>query len=130
MDKIDEIVEKIKLLSLLEASELVKRIEDTFQVNVSNIQPVTGLSSNLTTTQQTPESAEVKEKWDVILENVPADKKIAILKVVRSITGLGLKEAKEFVESVPKIIKQSISQADAEHIKQQIEDAGASVVLK
>ena len=130
MDKIDEIVEKIKLLSLLEASELTKRIEDTFQVNVSNMQSIANLSSNIGTREQTSESTEVKEKWDVILENVPADKKIAILKVVRSITGLGLKEAKEFVESVPKIIKQSISQSEAENVKQQIEDAGASVVLK
>nr|UNJ15524.1 ribosomal protein L12 [Cyanidiaceae sp.] len=130
MNKIDEIVEKIKLLSLLEASELVKRIEDTFQVNVANMQTATNLSSNIGTLQQTSENSELKEKWDVILENVPADKKIAILKVVRSITGLGLKEAKEFVESAPKIVKQSISQSDAENIKQQMEDAGASVTLK
>lgn len=73
---------------------------------------------------------EDKTEFDVVLENFPSDKKIAILKVVRSLTGLGLKEAKEIVEAVPKVIKEAIAKSDAEEVKKQLEEAGAEVILK
>src|SRR6476469_7359821 len=71
----------------------------------------------------------IKENFELVLDNVPPDKKIAILKVVRSVTGLGLKEAKELVESAPKTIKESLPKAEAESIKKQLEEAGGKVVL-
>jgi len=76
------------------------------------------------------EAAEEKTEFDVILEEVPADKKIAILKVVRTITGLGLKEAKEMVESTPKALKEGVPKADADDTKAKLEEAGAKVTVK
>jgi len=84
-----------------------------------------GISSNTNETQQ-----EEKTEFDVLLEEVPAPKKIAILKVVRSLTGLGLIEAKGLVESAPKVLKEGISKEDAEDIKQKLEGAGATVAIK
>jgi large subunit ribosomal protein L7/L12 len=76
------------------------------------------------------EEVEEKTEFDLMLEEVPADKKIAILKIVRSITGLGLKEAKELVESAPKVVQQGIAKDAAEAAKKQIEDVGGKVSLK
>ena len=98
-EKIDQIVENLKTLTLLEASELVSKIEETSEFNV-------------------------------MLDEVPADKKIAVLKVVRSLTGLGLKEAKELVESAPKAVQEGLAKEAAENAKKQIEDAGGKVSLK
>ena len=94
-EKIDQIIESLKTLTLLEASELVTKIEDTFGVDAS-------ASVGATMVMAAPavvEEVEEKTEFNVLLEEVPADKKIAILKVVRGLTGLGLKEAKEIVES-------------------------------
>jgi large subunit ribosomal protein L7/L12 len=76
------------------------------------------------------EAAEEKTEFNVMLEEVPADKKIAILKVVRSLTGLGLKEAKQLVESAPKQIQEAVTKDTAEDAKKQLEDAGAKVSLQ
>jgi len=76
------------------------------------------------------EVVEEKTEFDVILETVPADKKIAVLKVVRSLTGLGLKEAKELVESAPKAVQEAVAKDTAEEAKKQLEEVGAKVVLK
>ena len=126
-DKIDKIVEELKSLTLLEASQLVKQIEETFGVDASS-----GGGMMMVGALPGAGEAAVEEKteFDVILENVPADKKIAILKVVRSVTGLGLKEAKDLVESAPKTLKDALPKAEAEDIKKQLEEAGAKVVLK
>nr|YP_008965628.1 chloroplast 50S ribosomal protein L12 [Porphyridium purpureum]ATJ02835.1 50S ribosomal protein L12 [Porphyridium purpureum]BAO23604.1 chloroplast 50S ribosomal protein L12 [Porphyridium purpureum] len=128
MSKVSDIVEQLKVLTLLEAAELVKAIEETFDVDASSsgggmmvMQPTAGAPV---------EPAEEKTEFDVVLENVPADKKIAVLKVVRTITGLGLKEAKELVESTPKSLKEATSKEDAENIQKQIEAAGAKVAIK
>ncbi|BDA39690.1 50S ribosomal protein L7/L12 [Candidatus Atelocyanobacterium thalassae] len=127
----DEIIEKLKSLSLLEASELVKQIEEVF--NVSASAPVGGMMmapGAVPGAAAGAEAAEEKTEFDVILEEFPSDKKIAILKVVRTITGLGLKEAKDLVESTPKSLKEGTSKDDAESIKKQLEDAGAKVTIK
>lgn len=128
----DEILEKLKSLTLLEASELVKQIEETF--NVSAAAPVGGGMMMMASGSAAPgvaaEPEEEKTEFDVILEEVPSDKKIAILKVVRAITGLGLKEAKDMVESAPKAIKEGTGKDDAEEIKKKLEDAGAKVSVK
>ncbi|MBW4541121.1 MAG: 50S ribosomal protein L7/L12 [Myxacorys chilensis ATA2-1-KO14] len=126
----DEIVEKLKGLSLLEASELVKQIEETF--GVSAAAPAGGMMMMAPGAGGGAAAEEVEEKteFDAILEEVPADKKIAILKVVRTITGLGLKEAKDLVEAAPKAIKEGAAKAEAEDIKKQIEEAGGKVSIK
>ncbi len=122
----DEILEKLKTLSLLEASELVSQIEEAFGVSAA----ATGGMMMAAPTDGGGEAAEEKTEFDVVLEEVPKDKKIAILKVVRSITGLGLKEAKEMVESTPKAVKEGVPKEDAEATKKQLEDAGAKVAVK
>jgi large subunit ribosomal protein L7/L12 len=123
----DEILEKLKSLTLLEAAELVKQIEDTF--GVSAAAPVGGMVM-AAPGAASAEEVEEKTEFDVILEEVPADKKIAVLKVVRGITGLGLKEAKEMVESAPKPIKEGTGKEDAEAVKKQLEEAGAKASIK
>jgi large subunit ribosomal protein L7/L12 len=125
--KVEEIIEQLKSLTLLEAAELVKSIEDTFDVSASS-----GGGGGMMMATGPAMTAEVEEKteFDLVLEEVPADKKIAILKVVRGITGLGLKEAKDLVESAPKSIKEGASKEDAEAAKKELEAAGAKVSLK
>lgn len=124
-EKIDQIVENLKTLTLLEASELVTKIEETFGVDASASVGTTMVMAAPTVVEEVEE----KTEFNVILNEVPADKKIAILKVVRTITGLGLKEAKELVESVPKTIKENIAKDAAEDIKKQLEAAGGKALL-
>ena len=131
--KTDEIMESLKSLSLLEASELVKQIEEVFEVDASasgggGMMMMPGMMPGAPGAAAEPE--EEKTEFDVVLEDVPADKKIAILKVVRGITGLGLKEAKEMVESAPKAIKEAMAKEAAEDAKKQLEEAGAKVSIK
>ena len=121
-----EILEQLKSLTLTEASELVKQIEVTFGVDAS---PRPIIQQQIHQTEiYVPEPP--KTEFDVVLEEVPADKKIAILKVIRTITGLALKEAKDFVESAPKVVKEAIALEAAQDIKQQLEAVGAKVSLK
>jgi large subunit ribosomal protein L7/L12 len=122
----DQILEQLKTLSLLEASELVKQIEEAF--GVSAAAPMGGMMMAPAAAAAEPE--EEKTEFDVILEEVPADKKIAVLKVVRTLTGLGLKEAKDLVESTPKAVKEAISKGDAETAKKELEEAGGKVAIK
>jgi large subunit ribosomal protein L7/L12 len=124
----DQILEQLKTLSLLEAAELVKQIEEAF--GVSAAAPVGGFAMAAPGGAAAAEPVEEKTEFDVILEEVPADKKIAVLKVVRTITGLGLKEAKDLVESTPKAVKEGTGKDDAETIKKQLEEAGAKVTVK
>lgn len=121
----DTILEQLKTLTLLEAAELVKQIEEAF--GVSAAAPVGGM---MMAAPAAAEPVEEKTEFDVVLEEVPADKKIAVLKVVRTITGLGLKEAKDLVESAPKPVKEATNKDDAEAVKKQLEEAGAKVSVK
>jgi large subunit ribosomal protein L7/L12 len=122
-----EIIEKLKSLTTLETDELVKLVEETFGVDASRNQVISGIPIQ---TYVFLGYEPLSPEFDVVLEEVPADKKIAILKVVRTLTGLGLKEAKDFVESAPKVVKEAIALETAEDIKQQLEAAGAKVSLK
>jgi large subunit ribosomal protein L7/L12 len=125
--KIDQIIEDLKTLSLLEASELVSKIEETFGVDASvSAGPAVIMSSAPTVVEEVEE----KTEFNVMLDEVPADKKIAVLKVVRSLTGLGLKEAKELVESAPKIVQEAVAKEAAEAAKLQLESAGGKASLK
>lgn len=127
--KITEIMSLLKTLTLIEASELIKKIEEEFQVDASAPGPM--MMGNIpNTAAATVEVKEEKTEFTLVLEEVPADKKIAILKVVRTITGLGLKEAKDLVEAAPKNVKEGVSKEIAESAKKQLEEAGAKVSLK
>jgi large subunit ribosomal protein L7/L12 len=125
----DQIIEQLKSLTLLEASELVKAIEETF--GVSAAAPMGGVMMAAPAGGgAAAEEVEEKTAFDLVLDEVPADKKIAVLKVVREITGLGLKDAKDLVESAPKTIKEGMPKADADAAKKQIEESGGKVSIK
>jgi large subunit ribosomal protein L7/L12 len=129
MSKIDEIMELLQGVTLLEAAELVEKIETTFGVDAS---ATGGGMVMMPTGGDTGGGAAEEEKteFDLVLAEFPADKKIAVLKVVRGITGLGLKDAKDIVEAVPKTLQEAMSKDDAENAKKQLEEAGAKVELK
>ncbi|MFB2921961.1 MULTISPECIES: 50S ribosomal protein L7/L12 [Aerosakkonema] len=124
----DQILEQLKTLTLLEAAELVKQIEEAF--GVSAAAPTGGMMMMAPAAAAAAEPVEEQTEFTVTLEEVPADKKIGVLKVVRSITGLGLKEAKDLVEATPKAIKEAIKKEEAEDIKKQIEEAGGKASIK
>ena len=121
-EKITNIVEEIKTLTILELSDLVKAVEEEFGVSATPV-AVAGVAA------AAAPAAEEKTEFDVILANFGA-KKLDVIKVVREITGLGLKEAKEMVEGAPKALKEGASKEDAEAIKAKLEAAGATVEIK
>lgn len=121
----DEIIEAIKAMPALELSELVKELEDTF--GVSAAAPV--MMGAMPAAGGAAETAEEKTEFDVVLEGF-GDNKIAVIKVVREITGLGLKEAKEVVEGAPKAVVEGANKEKAEEVKAKLEEAGAAVTLK
>ncbi len=122
---IEAILESIEKLTLLEAAELVKAMEEKF--GVSAAAPVAVAAAPAAAAAPAEDAdAEV----NVILASVPADKKIAVLKEVRGITGLGLKEAKDLVDGAPKAVKEGVKKDEAEAIKKQLEAAGATVEIK
>ena len=122
---VESILESIEKLTLLEASELVKAMEEKF--GVSAAAPVAVAAAPAAAAAPAEDEA---SEVNVILASVPADKKIAVLKEVRAITGLGLKEAKDLVDGAPKAIKEGAKKEDAEAIKKQLEAAGATVEIK
>ena len=119
----EEIIEALKEMTLLEASELVKAIEETF--GVSAAAPAAVVAGPAATTEE----AEEKTEFDVVLEGF-GDNKIQVIKVVRELTNLGLKEAKEVVEGAPKAVIEGAKKEDAEAAKEKLEAAGAAVSLK
>ena len=122
---IEAILESIEKLTLLEAAELVKAMEEKF--GVSAAAPVAVAAAPAAAAAPADDAdAEV----NVVLASVPADKKIAVLKEVRAITGLGLKETKELVDGAPKAIKEGIKKDEAEELKKKLEEAGATVEIK
>jgi large subunit ribosomal protein L7/L12 len=124
-DKVAEIVDKIKVLSLLEASELKKALEDEFGVSAAAPVMVAGAVAG----GGEAAAAEEQTEFDVILTAF-GEKKINVIKVVRAHTGLGLKEAKDLVDKAPNPVKEGISKDEAEKIKKELEEAGATVDLK
>jgi large subunit ribosomal protein L7/L12 len=119
----EDVLEYISNLTVLELSELVKEFEEKFGVSAAPVMVAGAAGAGAA------EAAEEKTEFDVILKDAGA-KKINVIKVVRALTGLGLKEAKDAVESTPSTIKEGISKEDAEEAKKQLEEAGASVELK
>ena len=122
----DQVIEFISKMSVLEMSELVKEMEDKFGVSAAAVAAAAPVATG---TGDEAASAEEKTEFDVVLTSI-GEKKINVIKEVRGITGLGLKEAKEAVESAPKAIKEGVSKEEAEEVKKKLEEAGASVELK
>ena len=122
-EKILKFVEDIKALTVLELNELVKAIEEEFGVSAAAPVMVAAAAG------AAAPASEEKSEFDVVLTSAGASK-MGVIKLVKEITGLGLKEAKDLVDNAPKPIKEGVSKADAEDIKKKLEDAGASVELK
>jgi len=128
--KTDEILDSLKSPPLLEASELVKQIEEAFGVSAAASAGVVMAAPGAAAGGDGGEAAEEKTEFDVILESFDASAKIKVLKAVRNATGLGLGDAKALVEAAPKPIKEGISKDEAEALKKEIEEVGGKVTLK
>ena len=121
-EKVTAMIEEIKALTVLELSELVHALEEEFGVSAAAMAaPAAGAAAP---------AAEEKTEFDVVLTGFDAAAKIKVIKVVREITGLGLGEAKAFVESAPKAVKEAVSKDEAEELKKKLEEAGAKVEVK
>lgn len=121
----EEILEAIASMTVLELSELVKAVEEKFGVKAAA--PAVAVAA---AAPAAAAAAEEKSEFSVELTSAAADKKIAVIKVVREITGLGLKEAKDLVDGAPKIVKENVAKAEAEEMKKKITEAGGTVTLK
>lgn len=124
-EAMESIISSIENMSVLELTNLVKALED--RLGVSAAAPVAVAAGPAAAAE---EAAEEKTEFDVVLAAYPADKKIAVIKVVRTATGLGLKDAKDLVEGAPKTLKEAAPKEEAEKIKKDLEEAGATVELK
>jgi len=125
MSKVNEILEAVKGLTVLELSELVKQFEEEFGVSAAAPMAVAVAPG----AAAAPVEEEEQTEFDVIL-NAAGDKKINVIKVVREITGLGLKEAKDLVDNAPKPVKEKVSKDEAASLKAKLEEQGASVTVK
>lgn len=125
----NEILEKLKSITLLEAAELVSQIEETFGVDASA--PAGGGMVMAMPAGGADAGAAVEEKttFDVILDDVPADKRVPVLKIIRNLTSLDLKEAKEAITTLPNAIIKGVSKEDAEAAKAQLEETGSKVTI-
>ncbi|MGB9702280.1 MAG: 50S ribosomal protein L7/L12 [Candidatus Kapaibacteriota bacterium] len=126
-EKVEKLVEEISSLTLVEASELKKALEEKFGVTAAA--PVMMGGPMPGAVAEAAPAAEEKTEFDVELTDIGANK-INVIKVIREITGLGLKDAKDLVEAAPKVVKEGASKAEAEDMKKKIEEAGAKVTLK
>jgi large subunit ribosomal protein L7/L12 len=127
MAKVDTILEEIKGLTLLEASDLVKKMEETFGVSAAAATVVAGGGGGAAAAGGAP--AEDKTEFTVVLTDVGGNK-INVIKAVREVTSLGLKEAKDLVDGAPKTVKDGVNKEEAATIKKKFEDAGAKVEIK
>ncbi len=126
---IEELVDTLSQLTVLDMSKLKKALEEKWDVKAAAGAPMMMAAAPAAGAGAGAGEEEATD-FQVVLEEFPADKKIAVIKVVREVTGLGLKEAKELVESAPKPVKDSAPKAEAEDIKKKLTDAGAKVTLK
>jgi large subunit ribosomal protein L7/L12 len=122
----DEILDSISKMSVMEVVELISDMEKKF--NVTAAAPVAMAMAAAPGAAAAP--AEEQTEFTVTLKEYPADKKVGVIKVVRELTGLGLKEAKDLVEGVPSVVKEGVSKADAETMKKKLDDSGAKVEIK
>ncbi|MGI8467406.1 MAG: 50S ribosomal protein L7/L12 [Pyrinomonadaceae bacterium] len=122
----DEVVDYLKGITLLEASELVKELEEVFGVSAA---AATAVAAAPAAGGEAAPAAEEKDAFDVVLQTVGPNK-INVIKVVREVTGLGLKEAKDLVDGAPKAVKEGISKDESEELRKKLADAGATVEVK
>ena len=125
MADLDKLVEELSKLTVLEAAELSKKLEETWGVSAAAPVAVAAVAGG----GEAAAAAEEKDEFDVVLASF-GEKKINVIKEVRAITGLGLKEAKDLVEAAPKPVKEGVGKDEAEEIKKKLEEAGATVELK
>ena len=121
----EQILEAISNMTIMEVVDLVKMMEDKFGVTAAAPVAVAAVAAG-----GAAPAAEEQTEFTVTMKAYPADKKVVVIKVIREITGLGLKEAKDLVEGAPSTVKEAVSKADAEKIRKQLEDAGATVEVK
>jgi len=121
----EQILESIANMTIMEVVDLVKMMEEKFGVTAAA--PVAAAAA---AAGAAAPAAEEKTEFTVVLKAYPAEKKVTVIKVIREITGLGLKEAKDLVEGAPSTVKESVSKADSEKFKKQLEDSGATVEVK
>jgi large subunit ribosomal protein L7/L12 len=123
----EDILNSISSMTIMEIVDLVKMMEDKFGVSAAAPVAVAAAAPGAAAAAA---PAEEKTEFTVTLKEYPADKKVTVIKVIREVTGLGLKEAKDLVEGVPSTVKEGVSKADSEKIKKSLEDAGAKVEVK
>ena len=126
--KLNQIIDLLKSLTLLESLELINTIEKTFNINISTFSEPQNKQLSLNE-NSTIEKIEEKNLFNITLIEVPIDKKIPVLKLVRTITGLGLKESKDIVDNIPKILKENITKDEVDKIKTELETLGAKVQI-
>jgi len=127
-EKMEELISTLSGLTILEVADLVKKLEEQWGVSAAAPVVVSGGAGTAAATAQ-PVAAPEKEEFDVVLTSA-GEKKIQVIKVVRELTSLGLKEAKDLVDSAPKPVKEGIAKAEAEAMKKKLEDAGGAVELR
>jgi large subunit ribosomal protein L7/L12 len=123
----EKIIEGVEKMTVLELADLVKQLEEKFGVTAAA--PIMAQAMAPAAAEGAAEAAEEKTEFDVILSGI-GDKKIQVIKVVRALTGLGLKEAKEVVDTAPKPVKEAVSKEEAEEAKAQLEEVGATIEIK
>jgi large subunit ribosomal protein L7/L12 len=124
----DDILDAISKMSIMEVVELISDMEKKFGVTAAA--PVAMVAAGPAAGAAAAAPAEEKTEFTVVLKEYPADKKVTVIKVVRELTGLGLKEAKDLVEGVPATVKDAVSKADSDTMKKKLEEAGAKVEIK
>jgi large subunit ribosomal protein L7/L12 len=124
----DEILESISKMTVLEVVELISDMEKKFGVTAAA--PVAAAAGPAAGAAAAAAPAEEKTEFTVVLKEYPADKKVSVIKVIRELTGLGLKEAKDLVEGAPQTVKEGVNKADSDSMKKKLEDAGAKVEIK
>lgn len=128
-EKMEEIVSTLSELTILEVADLVKKLEEKWGVSAAAPVVMAGAGGGAAASAAAPAAEPEKEDFDVILTG-SGEKKIQVIKVVRELTGLGLKEAKDLVDGAPKPVKEAVPKAEAEDMKKKLEDAGGTVELK
>ena len=125
------IIEQIKTLTLIEVADLIKELEQAFNIDATKFALKQNASqAEAPTSVASIDAVEEKTTFSITLTEIPSDKKIAILKIIRTITGLGLKESKEIVDNLPKLIKEGVSKSECEAIKKEIETLNGKVLIK
>lgn len=128
-EKLSQLVQELNQLPALELSKLKKLLEEEWGVTTA-VAPMMTAAGPVAAGPAAAEEAEEASEFKITLEEFPANKKISVIKVIREVTGYGLKEAKELVESAPKLVKENVSKAEAEEIVKKLQDAGAKVSSK